>query len=346
MSKQCAHTAFFMGLQRKQGEKVQEGQQFDIRGTVEEFRHSINMYMFWKPGMEIYVSHVRRRQIPSYVFPDGYRRARSRISTQHQGDKGSSEDADVCKGGSAERDLKRKKSPVGEEEDVKQGVLEKRMSLSPQTRDSVSPEIVTDKPNNLSRENSEFNTTSQVGKSCDVESINFSANTGPTNQQLKLAEVNEQSKLENAEGGCASNFSVVGVLASRVGSCEGLRMESTVGSSEGNNGSVEGSIDGSTNPGSSRSDSCEADSNLSLEIGCAEFTGGLQEELEVLNLSSLLHFLFLCFLFYIFPFSFRSDYAVPGPLSGQLSVHLSDSFKLHSLIGDSCFFYFCCCLIY
>ncbi|KAI6671865.1 hypothetical protein NL676_006750 [Syzygium grande] len=245
MSKQCAHTAFFMGLQRKQGGESSG-----------------------------------RRQIPSYVFPDGYRRARSRISTQHQGDKGSSEDADVCKGGSAERDLKRKKSPVGEEEDVKQGVLEKRMSLSPQTRDSVSPEIVTDKPNNLSRENSEFNTTSQVGKSCDFESINFSANTGPTNQQLKLAEVNEQSKLENAEGGCASNFSVVGVLGSRVGSCEGLRMESTVGSSEGNNGSVEGSIDGSTNPGSSRSDSCEADSNLSLEIGCAEFAGGLEEELE------------------------------------------------------------------
>lgn len=59
-----------MGLQRKQGVSIQEGQQFDIRGTVDEFRHSVNMYMFWKPGMEIYVSHVRRKQIPSYVFPD------------------------------------------------------------------------------------------------------------------------------------------------------------------------------------------------------------------------------------------------------------------------------------
>ncbi|KAK7261763.1 hypothetical protein RIF29_28082 [Crotalaria pallida] len=71
-SKPCAHCAFFMGLQRKQGEIAQEGQQFDIRGTVEQFRHSVNMYMFWKPGMEIYVSHVRRRQIPSYVSTDGY----------------------------------------------------------------------------------------------------------------------------------------------------------------------------------------------------------------------------------------------------------------------------------
>ncbi|KAK7294269.1 hypothetical protein RJT34_17156 [Clitoria ternatea] len=75
-SRHCAHCVFFMGLQRKQGEVVQEGQQFDIRATVEEFRHSVNMYMFWKPGMDIYVSHVRRRQVPCYVFPGGYKRSR------------------------------------------------------------------------------------------------------------------------------------------------------------------------------------------------------------------------------------------------------------------------------
>ncbi|KAJ7951595.1 nuclear poly(a) polymerase [Quillaja saponaria] len=71
-TKQCAHCAFFVGLQRKQGEIVQEGQQFDIRGTIDEFRQCINMYTFRKPGMKIQVSHVQRRQIPSYVFPDGY----------------------------------------------------------------------------------------------------------------------------------------------------------------------------------------------------------------------------------------------------------------------------------
>ncbi|KAL4560008.1 hypothetical protein LXL04_032156 [Taraxacum kok-saghyz] len=76
-SNQLPHGAFFMGLQRKQGEVVKEGQQFDIRGTVEEFRHSVNMYMFWRHGMEIHVSHVRRKQIPLYVFPEGYKRARS-----------------------------------------------------------------------------------------------------------------------------------------------------------------------------------------------------------------------------------------------------------------------------
>uniref|UniRef100_A0A803NC16 Poly(A) polymerase RNA-binding domain-containing protein n=1 Tax=Chenopodium quinoa TaxID=63459 RepID=A0A803NC16_CHEQI len=33
---------------------------FDIRATVDEFRNSINMYSYWKPGMDIYVSHVRK----------------------------------------------------------------------------------------------------------------------------------------------------------------------------------------------------------------------------------------------------------------------------------------------
>lgn len=62
-----------MGLQRKQGVPVNEGEQFDIRLTVEEFKHSVNMYTLWKPGMEIHVSHVKRRSIPIFVFPGGVR---------------------------------------------------------------------------------------------------------------------------------------------------------------------------------------------------------------------------------------------------------------------------------
>ncbi|GJR55391.1 nuclear poly(A) polymerase 4-like protein isoform X1 [Tanacetum coccineum] len=33
-SKHCSHNAYFMGLQRKQGEVMQQGQQFDIRGMI------------------------------------------------------------------------------------------------------------------------------------------------------------------------------------------------------------------------------------------------------------------------------------------------------------------------
>ncbi|XP_022735870.1 nuclear poly(A) polymerase 1 isoform X2 [Durio zibethinus] len=67
------HCSYFMGLQRKQGVPVNEGEQFDIRLTVEEFKHSVNVYTLWKPGMEIRVTHVKRRNIPNFVFPGGIR---------------------------------------------------------------------------------------------------------------------------------------------------------------------------------------------------------------------------------------------------------------------------------
>ncbi|KAK7398831.1 hypothetical protein VNO78_10004 [Psophocarpus tetragonolobus] len=69
------HCSYFMGLQRKQGVpvSVSDGGQFDIRLTVEEFKHSVNMYTLWKPGMDIHVSHVKRRNIPTFVFPGGVR---------------------------------------------------------------------------------------------------------------------------------------------------------------------------------------------------------------------------------------------------------------------------------
>ncbi|KAL1551595.1 Nuclear poly(A) polymerase 4 [Salvia divinorum] len=139
-SKQCAHCVFFMGLQRKQGEVIKEGQQFDIRQTVDEFRHQINSYMYWKPGMDIYVSHVRRKQIPSYVFPEGYKRSRhTRSLSQQQVDKNSSEGIEGCTTNSAERIPKRKKSCDGSEPE---GSPEKRPSISPLGQVSVSPEFI------------------------------------------------------------------------------------------------------------------------------------------------------------------------------------------------------------
>ncbi|XP_043693418.1 nuclear poly(A) polymerase 1-like [Telopea speciosissima] len=70
------HCCYFMGLQRKQGIPASEGKQFDIRATVEEFKHSVGMYALWKPGMEIHVSHIRHRNIPLFVFPGGVRPSR------------------------------------------------------------------------------------------------------------------------------------------------------------------------------------------------------------------------------------------------------------------------------
>uniref|UniRef100_A0A1D1Y3S8 polynucleotide adenylyltransferase n=1 Tax=Anthurium amnicola TaxID=1678845 RepID=A0A1D1Y3S8_9ARAE len=137
-SKQCSHTAFFMGLQRKQGVKIQEGQQFDIRGTVDEFRHAVNMFMFWKPGMEIYVSHVRKKQIPSFVFPEGYKRPRpSRLASQQQVEKASTEDGAECGNGSTEKLPKRRDD---DEFDAQPSKRVKCVSVSPIRQKSLSPE--------------------------------------------------------------------------------------------------------------------------------------------------------------------------------------------------------------
>ncbi|XP_024030359.1 nuclear poly(A) polymerase 1 isoform X2 [Morus notabilis] len=70
------HCSYFMGLQRKQGVPANESGHFDIRLTVEEFKNSVNMYMLWKPGMLIHVSHVKRKNIPNFVFPGRVRPGR------------------------------------------------------------------------------------------------------------------------------------------------------------------------------------------------------------------------------------------------------------------------------
>ncbi|XP_068636507.1 nuclear poly(A) polymerase 4-like isoform X2 [Aristolochia californica] len=135
--KQCAHCAFFMGLQRKEGIRIQEGQQFDIRGTVDEFRHSVNMYIFWKPGMEIYVSHVRRKHIPLYVFPDGYKRHRlarpANNNLQQLPCNGGASSCEV----SEEKQLKRK-FLCNEENDK---VLSKRAANSPDQQKIASSAV-------------------------------------------------------------------------------------------------------------------------------------------------------------------------------------------------------------
>lgn len=121
-SKPCYHCAFFMGLQRKEGLRGQGGQQFDIRGTVDEFRQEINMYTFWKPGMDIYVSHVRRKQLPSFVFPDGHKRAKP---SRHEGQQADAVCADMLQdqSGITEKGKKRKSDSEETETEKKQALV-------------------------------------------------------------------------------------------------------------------------------------------------------------------------------------------------------------------------------
>ncbi|CAH9076655.1 unnamed protein product [Cuscuta europaea] len=135
-SKPCPHCAFFMGLQRKEGVQVQEGQQFDIRGTVDEFKQDISMYSYWRPGMDIFVSHVRRKQIPVYVFPEGYKRQRLPRTPQHCTTPTPEKEIKGCMS-SEDRLPKRKHN--NEMNDVQSNKLGKQMSVSPQRIGSDSP---------------------------------------------------------------------------------------------------------------------------------------------------------------------------------------------------------------
>ncbi|KAG6405601.1 hypothetical protein SASPL_133192 [Salvia splendens] len=67
------HHSYFMGLRRKQGANPQEAQPFDIRMTVEDFKRDVYAYSFWKPAMLIHVCHVKRKDLPIFVFPGGVR---------------------------------------------------------------------------------------------------------------------------------------------------------------------------------------------------------------------------------------------------------------------------------
>ncbi|XP_044463201.1 nuclear poly(A) polymerase 4 isoform X4 [Mangifera indica] len=132
-SKQCPNFAFFMGLRRKEGASDQERQQFDIRGTVDNFRQEIGMYMFWKPGMDIFVSHVRRRWLPAFVFPDGYKRSRSSRNLNDQAGK-------ACDDVSASYGRHGKRKNKHETVEVQPNKAMKWASVSPQRPVPFSPE--------------------------------------------------------------------------------------------------------------------------------------------------------------------------------------------------------------
>ena len=277
-SRQCSHSAFFMGLQRKEGEVIQEGQQFDIRGTVDEFRHSVNMYVFWKPGMEIFVSHVCRRRIPSFVFPDGYRR--SRPPRQHH-DQSSPID-EGCRPRSAGRQVRRRRQFNAANV---QGSPEKRQcSASPQKCDSSSPDIVSFVDTHAPRECSPLE--SEVPRTEEMAEVNGTqrAEQIEGDSELVIRQIeSEQQTMSGRVDGCLSNSSVVTSLTSEVG-CVVDRGPAS--SSEGN----PGSILCSSSQVSPHGDSCESESGLLMHDGCAidgkVSESGSKDELEVLNLSS------------------------------------------------------------
>lgn len=88
-----------MGLRRKQGSNPQESEQFDIRRTVDDFKRDVYAYSFLSHSMWIHVLHVRRKDIPNFVFPGGVRPALSgRSSVETRKLRRSSPQADMAGG--------------------------------------------------------------------------------------------------------------------------------------------------------------------------------------------------------------------------------------------------------
>ncbi|XP_062178935.1 nuclear poly(A) polymerase 4-like isoform X2 [Phragmites australis] len=208
-SRQCAHCAFFMGLSRKEGVKIQEGQQFDIRGTVDEFRHEINLYMFWKPGMELAVSHVRRKQIPAYVFPEGYRRPRPsrHVNHQQQSDKNDTEDGTMT--GSPDSQLKRKHDLAGTD-DSEPCRSVKRASISPVHPKTSSPQSgnvgdeTTSNNNQMKRASSDASGGSQASHcSGNLEGANCS--NSPQASERSSGTVASGPRCATREAGCSGD---------------------------------------------------------------------------------------------------------------------------------------------
>ncbi|XP_044328303.1 nuclear poly(A) polymerase 2-like [Triticum aestivum] len=62
--------SFFVRLSKPapSPQQPQQPPQFDLRLTTQEFKDEVYTYAFWRPGMELNVSHTRRKDLPPYVL--------------------------------------------------------------------------------------------------------------------------------------------------------------------------------------------------------------------------------------------------------------------------------------
>jgi poly(A) polymerase len=153
------HCSYFMGLQRKQGVAATEGEQFDIRVAVDEFKHTVGMYNQWKPGMDISVSHVKRRNIPAFVFPGGVRPNRpSKVSWESK----RSSELRIPGHGQAEKSQEGKVAALGGNDD------RKRKRAEDSTDDLRNSKVFKSLPPS-SREVHEDGNPVSIASSCSVK---------------------------------------------------------------------------------------------------------------------------------------------------------------------------------
>ena len=160
------HCSYFMGLQRKQGVPVNEGEQFDIRHTVEEFKHSVNMYTLWKLGMDIQVSHVKRRNIPNFVFPGGVRPSRpSKVTWESK----RSSELRISGHGQAEKSQEGKTVVFGADDERKRKRAEDSID---NLRNSKSPASLPPSSRDVHEDRNPISITSSCSIKCSDSEVN------------------------------------------------------------------------------------------------------------------------------------------------------------------------------
>ncbi len=214
--------------------------------------------------MDIYVSHVRRRQIPSYVFPDGYKRSRSsRLPAQMESSHKSFQEDEISGAEHGERKHKRKyDDKVG----VKQDVALKKQSTS------LPPDSLERSNLCLGSGGSPVDAVSDSQELTNAESVNLSNN----NQE----EMKTQSPEFEPEPGCASNCSVITSVTGDGGSSEDVGSVSVAGYVEDNARGVEGMVDGRFEDTAYGTNSVTLVENT-MASGNEVLQDGLQEQLEV-----------------------------------------------------------------
>ncbi|KAF0892191.1 hypothetical protein E2562_014784 [Oryza meyeriana var. granulata] len=109
-------SSFFVGLSKQmtQPPAQQQQQVFDLRATMQGFTQEVYTYDYWRPGMELAVVHVRRKDLPSYVL----RQLRSpgrQLKRKRAGDDSPSlsspSASDDCESSSSSRNVKRAPAP-------------------------------------------------------------------------------------------------------------------------------------------------------------------------------------------------------------------------------------------
>lgn len=190
------HQCYFMGLQRKQGVPVSEGEQFDIRQTVEEFKHNVNAYTAWKPGMDIRVSHVKRRNIPNFIFPGGVRPS---VPSRVNGENRRSSKSRVAGQSQSEKSQGGKAVVLGADDERKR----KRLEDNNNSRVSKSSASVSPPNRNVPEDRNPFSATSSCSMKFDDSEVNSMGDQ--KSEKLCLKSVGEIPAGDSVTNGSATD---------------------------------------------------------------------------------------------------------------------------------------------